>query len=123
VTFRYRLSQAAQSDIVDILTWTHANFGEAARQRYEALLIAAIRDLAENPARPGSQARPELGENARCWHLRSSRDRARTDQGIVRRPRHFVIYRVSDATTITIGRILHDAMELERHLPKGKDWG
>ncbi|MEY2925583.1 MAG: hypothetical protein RL367_60 [Pseudomonadota bacterium] len=123
MTLRYRLAKAAQSDIVDILAWTQVSFGESARLRYELLLVTAFRDIAENPARPGSQARPELGEGVRSWHLRRSRDRACTDDGVVRRPRHFVIYRLADATVITIGRILHDAMELERHLPKGGDWG
>jgi toxin ParE1/3/4 len=122
VTLHYRLAQAAQTDIVDILTWTHTGFGEAARRRYEALLVTAFRDIAENPERLGSQARPELGEGVRSWHLRSSRDHARTDEGAVRRPRHFIIYRTDGTTTITIGRILHDAMELERHLPKGEGW-
>ncbi len=30
---RYRLSAAAQADIIDILAWAHEHFGEAARQR------------------------------------------------------------------------------------------
>ncbi len=32
----YRLSHAAQDDIVSILAWTHEHFGEEARQRYES---------------------------------------------------------------------------------------
>jgi plasmid stabilization system protein ParE len=28
--FRYRLSEATQGDIVDILAWTHERFGESA---------------------------------------------------------------------------------------------
>lgn len=58
---RYRLSAAAQDDVINILAWTDEQFGEAARLRYERLIVAALRDLATLPERPGSIARPELG--------------------------------------------------------------
>jgi len=112
---RYRLSAAAQSDIIQILAWSQERFGKAARLRYEALLVAAFRDFAELPDRPGSQARPELGAGVRSWHLRLSRERARTTTGVAARPRHFVLYRI-DADLLVVGRVLHDAMELARHM-------
>lgn len=59
--FRYRLSEAAQGDVLDILAWTDEQFGEVARLRYESLIVAALRDVALQPDRPGSLARPELG--------------------------------------------------------------
>lgn len=111
---QYRLSGAAQVDLVEILAWTHGQFGEEARKRYEALIITALRDIASNPTRPGSLERPELGENVRSWHLNLSRDRARTGGGTVRRPRHFLIYRL-DHGVVLVGRVLHDAMELTLH--------
>lgn len=110
-----RLTEAAETDIVEILAWSQAEFGEAARRRYERLITAALLDVMAEPHRPGSLPRPELGECVRSWHLRSSRERARDGDQIVQRPRHFLIYRPS-ATVIVIGRVLHDAMELERHL-------
>lgn len=113
----YRLSAAAQSDIVRILAWSHERFGETARLRYEALLVAAFRDIAAMPDRPGSLERPELGAGVRSWHLRHSRTRARTETGAAHRPRHFVIYRI-DAGVLVVGRVLHDAMELARHMDK-----
>lgn len=118
---RYRLSAAAQADLVDILAWTHENFGEAARKRYEALIIAALRDIAAQPDRAGSIERPELGVGVRSWHLRLSRERARTETGTVRRPRHFLIYRTGNGPVV-IGRVLHDAMELARHLDPEASW-
>jgi len=42
--FCYRLSEAAQGDVLDILAWTDEQFGEAARLRYESLIVAALRD-------------------------------------------------------------------------------
>lgn len=118
---RYRLSAAAQADIVAILARTNEQFGEAARNRYEALVVAALRDIAIEPHRAGSIERPELGKGVRSWHLRLSRERARTKTGMVRRPRHFLIYRI-EGDLVVIGRVLHDAMELAKHLDPEESW-
>jgi toxin ParE1/3/4 len=118
---RYRLSAAAQADVLDILAWTHEQFGEGARLRYEALLVAALRDTAQEPERVGSIPRPELGAGVRSWHLRLSRHHARTPTGPVRRPRHFLIYRFEPGWLV-VGRVLHDAMELARHLDAETSW-
>jgi toxin ParE1/3/4 len=118
----YRLTEAAQADIVDILVWSQTRFGAIARRRYERLIITALMDIAADPVRAGSIARPELGADVRSWHLRGSRDRARSSDGTVQRPRHFVIYRQVDVGCIAIGRILHEAMELDRHTNLGGAW-
>jgi toxin ParE1/3/4 len=117
----YRLSNAAQLDVIHILAWTDAQFGEAARLRYESLIVAALRDVATQPDRPGSIARPELGAGVRSWHLRLSRDHVAAGARVVRRPRHFLVYRFEPATLV-VGRVLHDAMELARHLDPGTSW-
>ncbi len=59
----------------------------------------------------------ELGTGVRTYHLRHNRDHARTIEGFVRRPRHLFLYRAMQPDVIGIGRVLHDSMELERHLP------
>lgn len=120
--FRYRLSDAAQGDVLSILAWTHEQFGEAARLRYESLIVAALRDVASEPDRPGSLARPELGAGVRSWHLRLSRDHVKPGVGVVRRPRHFLVYR-SEPALVVVGRVLHDAMELAGHLDPDTSWG
>ena len=119
--FRYRLSEAAQGDVLDVLAWTHEQFGEAARLRYESLIVAALRDVASQPDRPGSLARPELGAGVRSWHLRLSREHMGTSVGVVRRPRHFIVYRFEPGLVV-VGRVLHDAMELARHLGPDTSW-
>ena len=86
----YRPSAAARADIIEILEWTDTHFGELARLRYERLLVVALRELAAEPERAGSVARPELGANVRSYHLRHSRERARHASGIVRQPRSIV---------------------------------
>ena len=118
---RYRLSHAAQIDVVNILAWTHEQFGETARRRYENLIVVALRDVATQPDRPGSISRSELGAGVRSWHLRLSRDHVATGAELVRRPRHFLVYRPEPAL-LMVGRVLHNAMELARHLDPATSW-
>ena len=119
---RYRLSDAAQGDVMDILAWTHQQFGEPARLRYESLIVAALRDVATQPDRPGSIARPELGAGVRSWHLRLGRDHVGQGAQVVRQPRHFLVYRFQQPALLVVGRVLHDAMELARHLDPDASW-
>lgn len=114
----FRISTSAQADIVDMLAWTQEKFGELARLRYERLLVTAMRDIAAEPQRIGTIERPELGNNVCSYHLRHSRERAMHESGIVRQPRHLLLFRFARADLIGIGRVLHDAMEIERHLPE-----
>lgn len=110
---RYRLTRAAQSDIVSILGWSDEQFGSEARERYQALMAAAIRDAASRLDDVGHTLRPELGDGVFSWHLSQSRSRSRG--GSVRRPRHFLICQ-RDAEVLVIVRVLHDAMDLRRHV-------
>ncbi|WP_432558168.1 type II toxin-antitoxin system RelE/ParE family toxin [Granulicoccus sp. GXG6511] len=111
----YRISHAAQDDIASILAWTQDEFGAEARRRYAVLIATAIRDAASRPTGPGVTPRPELGDGVFSWHLARSRSRA---PGKVRSPRHFLICRW-DGDLLVVGRVLHDAMELRRHVDSG----
>ena len=113
--FRYRLPDAAQGDVLNILAWTDEQFGEADRLRNGSLIVAALRDVASQPDGPGSLARPELGAGVRSWHLRPSRDHMKRGAGVVRRPRHVLVCRFEPGLVV-VGRVLHDAMESARHL-------
>lgn len=115
----YRLTRAAQADIVGILARSHEQFGDEARTRYEALIATAIRDAASQAPGPGRTPRPELGEGVFSWHLAQSR--AQAASGRVGRPRHFLICR-RDGDTLVIGRVLHDAMDLKRHVNPTDTW-
>lgn len=111
-----RLSGAARRDIEDLLTWSEEHFGQAARLRYEALLVCALQDVADDTGRPGIQARPELGAAVFSYHLVCSRPRV---AGKVMRPKHVLICRLTASGGVDILRVLHDAMEISRHLPTG----
>ena len=112
------LADAARRDIVAILAWSQEHFGADARLRYEALLARAISDLAENPNRAGSQDRPDIASNAKTYHISHSRSRVSAASRRVKRPRHLLLYRVKSRGHIEISRVLHESMDLPRHLPR-----
>lgn len=115
----YRLTHAARADIVAILAWSDGQFGEEARKRYEALIATAIRDVAARTDDVGHIPRPELGERVFSWHLANSR--RRSPERMVRRPRHFLVCR-RDGDVLVIVRVLHDAMDLQRHVDTQRAW-
>lgn len=112
----YRISRFALQDIDLIRIWTTRRFGDRAADRYNLLIEQAILDVAEDPLRPSSYSCPQLGQLARCYHLRNSRKRAGSSQNRVKRPRHFLLYRITSEKDIENGRVLHDEMELPREL-------
>jgi toxin ParE1/3/4 len=119
---RLRLTGPAEQDIASILDWSAGHFGDAGRRRYEALIETALRDVADEPGRPGSRELPEtFGPGRRVYHLRLSRHRARTSDGRVGAPRHMLVYRTIVPETVVILRVLHDSMDLVRHLPAAPD--
>jgi toxin ParE1/3/4 len=125
---RLRISSAAKADIEDLLAWSEQRFGVAARRRYEALLTCALRDVAEDGSRPGVRARPELGAGVFSYHLFFSRKRAARGSavpaiGAVQQPRHLVVWRIAEPGFADILRVLHDAMEISRHVPRADDNG
>ena len=103
----------AERDLGEILAWTETQFGVAARLRYGKLIVAALRDIVADPDRIGSKPLPGVKGSVRIYHLRHSRERARPHGGLVRAPRHILLYRV-EADLILVGRILHEAMDLDR---------
>jgi toxin ParE1/3/4 len=115
--YEVRISRAARRDMTAAMRWSVREFGEDAAWRYEDLLAQAITDLSQDPERPGSQQRHDLAKGVFVYHPRFSRERARSALGVVNRPQHIVIYRRRDRG-IEILRVLHDARELQRHLPE-----
>lgn len=108
-----RLSETAQRDIAEILARSEAKFGPGARDRYEALIAAALRDAASDSEVLDGTLRPELGPGVHIWHL--ARSRAASPGGLVKHPRHLLLYRFDDEA-ILIARVLHDSMDLPRHV-------
>lgn len=111
---RLRFSDEALEDLADIREYTVAFFGERQAERYEALLGQAFSDIEEDPYRPYSTARPDLGESFRIYRVELSRHRSGTG---VKSSRHVVIYVDFSEQGIGVSRILHDSMVMERHIP------
>lgn len=116
-TARLILAPAAIDDIREILRWSEQKFGAAAAARYRSLIKQAVRDVSDDPERPGSKARPEImRKGVRTYHLQLSRSRV-TGTG-VKAPRHFLLYSLHADGAIEVARILDDVRDVERHLPE-----
>ena len=105
--WKTRLSADAERDFIDIISWTAERFGPRQAQSYRDLMLEALGELAEGPEPLRSKARDEIAPGLRTLHV------ARRG----RRGRHVLIYRTGPGGVIEIVRILHDSMELARHLP------
>ena len=108
--WRVRLTAAAEADFRDIIGWSAEQFGDARARAYGETIALALETLTDGPGVPGVKARDEILPGVQTLHA------ARRG----RRARHFILFRVAKAEggdTIEILRILHDAMDLARHLP------
>lgn len=104
------LTESAQSDFRQIIAWTADRFGEGQARSYAETLSQALEALTDGPDVPGAKARDEIQAGLRSLHV----------AGHGRKGRHFVLFRVTDdrRRRIEILRILHDAMDVSRHLPE-----
>ena len=107
-----RLAAAAETDCAEIVRWTAQQFGLRQARNYAATLDAALASLIQGPGVPGARRRSDIGPE--LWSLHVARQR--------RRGSHVVIFRAPDgAAVLEVLRVLHDAMDLPRHLPAQGD--
>jgi toxin ParE1/3/4 len=102
-----RLTAAAEADFEEILRWTVDRFGEAQARIYAKTILASLNDLAAGPNVVGAKKRDDILKGVFTFH-------------VARKGRHLVMFRVGRAPeheVIEILRLLHDAMDLQRHLP------
>jgi toxin ParE1/3/4 len=88
---------AAQADLIGIWVYSFETWGEAQADRYLGALENGIRKLVESP-RSGNP-----------------RDELRKGYWSKRLEHHVVFYTVTDAE-LRIRRVLHEAMDVDRHL-------
>lgn len=111
---RFRLARPAQIDLANILATSAERWGAEGRQRYAAVLAAAMRQVAADPDGPLTRKRPDLRLDIHSFHVRYAR---RSAEGArVRRPVHVLYYRVAEKGVIEIVRVLHERMDPSRHL-------
>lgn len=101
-----RLAESAERDIADILAWTAERVGRQQARRHAESLLRAVQSLEGGPDAAGARGREDLAPDIRLLHV------ARTG----RKGRHFVVYRVSGEHMIDVLRVLHESMDLPRHL-------
>jgi toxin ParE1/3/4 len=93
----YRLTPAAERDLETIWTYTRQQWGIEQANRYIDILTAAFAELAQSP-----KIAPA------CDHIRPSYRRRSVE-------RHMIYFRIT-TYGIAVVRILHDRMDVQRHL-------
>lgn len=109
-----RLAAAAEQDFREILRWTGENFGRGQARTYARTLSNALHDLALGPSIMGVRRRDDIGLGIHTLHV------ARKG----RKGRHFIAFRVVPSRgehIIEVLRLLHDSMDLPRHLPAANE--
>jgi toxin ParE1/3/4 len=102
-----RLTNHAAQDVEDILEWTFQQFGARQLEIYADAINDALEVLTVGPTAAGLHWHPELGEAVATLHV--------ARQG--RKGRHLLVFRVSaPESVVEVLRILHDSMDLSRHL-------
>jgi len=77
----YRLSDGAETDLREILDWSEERFGTAARDRYAALVLAALRNIADDPHQANVHWRRIGNAAIGVYHIAHSRNRVGAEPG------------------------------------------
>jgi toxin ParE1/3/4 len=104
-----RFTKTAESDYQSIIIRTLREFGDLQRI-YADTLSAALVALTAGPTTVGAQQRKEIGKGVFTLHVARGAHKGR----------HFVVFRVGSGKHrrhIEVLRLLHDAMDLRRHIP------
>lgn len=107
--WRVRLAAAAEADFENILLWTEEQFGAQQARIYAKTLALALEALTAGPGASGARRRDDIGKGIYTLHV------ARRG----RKGRHFVVFRIGRderGDIIDVLRLLHDAMDLPRHM-------
>lgn len=109
--WRVRLAKQAELDLHGITIWTVENFGAQQAEVYAETLSLAIEALHDGPEIFGVTVREDIGPSIRTLHV--------ARQG--RKGRHFVVFKTAPEQTMDVLRLLHDSMDLTRHVSAAND--
>lgn len=115
---KFRLAGPALADLKEILSVSAERWGDRARDRYAALLTAAMQQAANDPAGRFVRDQKGLKSGLLSFHVRHARTGSSRE---VKRPAHVIYFRVVEAGTGLIVRVLHERMDPTRHLPSSAD--
>lgn len=111
-TWRVRLTDKAELDLLEISRWTAENFGARQAELYLETIWLAIEALCDGPEILGAKKRDELAPGVRSLHTACHGHKGR----------HFVVFREADDQILEVLRLLHDSMDLARHLLEANDF-
>ena len=109
--WKVRLGRQAERDYMEIVQWTTRGFGAAQAEAYADTVSLALQALADGPKITGAKTRDEISVGTHTLHV------ARHG----RKGRHFVVFRIGKGQTIDVLRLLHDSMDLARHIEPADD--
>ncbi|MEZ5691030.1 MAG: type II toxin-antitoxin system RelE/ParE family toxin [Rickettsiales bacterium] len=95
--YRLEIAPIAQSDIIDILQYTHENYGKRQRKNYSDAIRKALKTIQEVPYL--GHARNDIGENYKAWNVN----------------KHTIIYAI-EGNIISIFRVLHSRMDFPEYI-------
>ena len=104
-----RLTASAEADFKQIVRWSAQQFGDVQARLYAQTLSLAIEALHAGPDVIGGRSRDDIGKGLRVLHV------ARGG----RKGRHFLVFRIrrrAHTEVVEVLRLLHDAMDLARHV-------
>ena len=108
VLWLVQLAALAQSEYDEILLWTLEHFGERQMRVYSVVIDDALDALMDGPSTLGVKARDDIAPGLFSLHIARKGHKGR----------HLILFRAERRTrVIEVLRILHDSMEIERHLP------
>ena len=110
----FRLAASAEAALDDILLWSQRTFGPQARQRYAALLVTAMQDVAEQPNRTNVSWKRLKSGPIGVYHVGHSKAHAPDPPGPVAEPRHYVVFRIASDGIVEILGFVHERMLLPR---------
>ena len=102
-----RLVAVSERDYLEVIKRSAQDFGPLQAEVYAQTLETALDDLREKgPMAIGVKVREEIGSGIFTLHAAKSK----------RKASHFLVFRVLEKRTIEVLRILHDRMDLARHI-------
>ena len=108
-----RLVAASEQDFLEIVKKSAQDFGLIQAETYALTLALAIDALGEDgPETIGAKERTEIGPGIFTLHAARRK----------RKASHFLVFRTVSPRTVEILRILHDRMDLARHVEPHQEW-
>jgi len=111
-TWTVRLVAVSERDFQEVIKRSAQDFGPLQAEAYAQTLGLAIDALREKgPDTIGVKDRDEIGPG--IFTLHAARHQ--------RKASHFLVFRVTESRTIEVLRILHDRMDLARHISQAQE--